>query len=146
MDERYICYCGLYCENCAVKVRVQPAAKLLRDEMREAGFGDVIQFIPGGEGFWTFLEGMAEPGMCTSCRDGGGDPACAVRACAKKKEVELCAFCKFYPCGLFEEFFKNHPIVFADNALLREKGMAAWAKLQDERQAKGFVYTRDREQ
>jgi hypothetical protein len=27
-----------------------------------------------------------------------------------------------------------------DNALLREKGMDAWAKLQDERMVKGFTY------
>ena len=29
MDRKYSCYCGLYCENCAVKVKVEPAAKVL---------------------------------------------------------------------------------------------------------------------
>ena len=87
MDRKYICYCGLYCEHCSVKAKIGPAAKLLHEEMKKAGFEEVIHFIPGGDGFWPFLEGMA------------------VR-----------------------------------NALLREKGMDAWAKLQDERREKGFTY------
>ena len=27
MNKEYICYCGLYCGNCAVKVKVEPAEK-----------------------------------------------------------------------------------------------------------------------
>jgi hypothetical protein len=26
MDKKYACYCGLYCENYAVKVKIEPAA------------------------------------------------------------------------------------------------------------------------
>ena len=59
MDRKFTCYCGLYCENCAVKVKVEPAAKVLYDEMKAAGFEEVISFIPGGDGFWPFLNGMA---------------------------------------------------------------------------------------
>jgi len=33
MDRKYACYCGLYCENCAVKAKVEPAARVLFDEM-----------------------------------------------------------------------------------------------------------------
>ena len=51
MDKKYACYCGLYCENCAVKVKVEPAAKVLYEEMRAAGFEEIISYIPGGEGF-----------------------------------------------------------------------------------------------
>ena len=67
MDKMYTCYCGLYCENCAVKVKVEPAARVLYGEMKAAGFEDVISFIPGGEGFWSFLKGMADgDGICIS--------------------------------------------------------------------------------
>ena len=59
MDKKFICYCGLYCENCAVMAKVAPAAKTLYDEMLKAGFEDVINYIPGGDGFGPFLKGMA---------------------------------------------------------------------------------------
>ena len=144
MDRKYICYCGLYCGNCSVKVKVEPAAKLLHKEMTQAGFEDVINFIPGGEGFWKFLKGMCSPGICISCQDGGGDPGCAVRICAKEKGVELCALCGSYPCDKLAAFFKRLPLFEKDNALIREQGIEAWAKLQDERLAKGFTYSDDK--
>ena len=140
MDKRYNCYCGLYCENCAVKVKVEPAAKALYDEMKKAGFEDVIAFIPGGEGFWPFLKGMAVDGVCISCRDGGGDPGCAVRICAKEKGIEMCTFCQDYPCDKIVVFLDRNPVLKHDNALLQGKGWGAWSALQDERRGKGFTY------
>ena len=143
MNKSYICYCGLYCENCAVKAKVAPAAKTLYDEMLKAGFEGVIQYIPGGDGFWPFLKSMAEYGLCVSCREGGGDPGCAIRICAKEKAVEMCVLCGDYHCGRFETF-QGFGIYKKDNDLLREQGMEAWAKLQDERRRNGFTYTDDR--
>jgi len=144
MNKEYICYCGLYCENCAVKVKVEPAARALFGEMKQAGFEDVIHAIPGGDGFWPFLKSMAERGVCLSCRDGSGDPGCAFRICAKEKGVEACAFCESYPCGLFDRFFERHPALRSDNALLRDKGFEEWGKLQDERKKRGFTYQSDK--
>ena len=140
MDERYICYCGLYCENCAVLAKLGPAAKVLYNEMKAAGLEEHIHHIPGGDGFWPFLKHMAEVGMCVSCREGSGDPGCAVRICAKSKNIELCALCESYPCEILGELLKKLPFIERDNALIREKGLEAWAKLQDERRARGFVY------
>ena len=140
MDRQFACYCGLYCENCAVKVKVEPAAKVLYDEMKSAGFEEVISFIPGGDGFWPFLKGMANDGMCVSCQDGGGDPGCAVRICAKEKGIEMCALCKDYPCGKLSTFLSRNPVLEHDNALLRDGGWDAWAELQDERRESGYTY------
>jgi len=142
MNKEYICYCGLYCENCAVKAKVAPAAKTLYDEMVKAGFESVIHYIPGGDGFWPFLKGMAEEGICVSCRDGGGAPGCAIRICAKEKAVEMCALCNDYPCEKFDAF-QRFGIYKKDNDLLREQGMEAWANLQDERRRNGFIYTEE---
>ena len=140
MDKKYSCYCGLYCENCAVKVKVEPASKVLYEEMKNAGFEDIIHFIPDGDKFWSFLKGMAVDGVCVSCKEGSGNPGCAVRMCAKEKNVEMCALCESYPCELFARYFEGYPVLKHDNALLREEGTEAWAKLQDERMAKGFTY------
>ena len=140
MENRYICYCGLYCENCAVMAKIDPAAEILYNEMKKAGFEDVIHFIPGGDGFWPFLKNMAENGSCASCRSGGGDPGCAIRLCAMEKGVEMCAFCESYPCETMEGFLRTRPAIRADNALLLEKGLEAWSELQDGRRASGYVF------
>ena len=140
MKKEYICYCGLYCANCVVKVKVEPAAKLLYEEMEKAGFEDVIDFIPDGGAFWSFLKNMAIDGACTSCKEGSGDPDCKVRLCAKEKDVEICALCDSYPCGHFADLFEKMPILKHDNSLFREKGMDEWSKFQDERQKEGFAY------
>ena len=141
MDKKYTCYCGLYCENCAVKAKIGPASKFLYDEMKKAGFEEIIHFIPGGDAFWPFLKDMADNGICNSCREGGGNPGCAVRKCAKEKNAEMCALCENYPCETFSNFFVGYPTLKQDNILLRDKGMEAWAKVQDERRASGFTYT-----
>ena len=144
MNDRYICYCGLYCENCAVMAKVAPASQALYEEMKKAGFEDIIHYIPGGGGFWSFLKGMAEKGICISCKEGSGNPGCAVRVCAKDKDVEICALCGDYPCDKFDAFFAGYPVLQQDNALLREKGLDAWGKLQDERRANVFTYSDDK--
>jgi len=140
MDENLICYCGLYCGNCAVKARVHPAAVKLRDEMEKAGFGDVINAIPGGGDFWKFLSGMVSEGICVSCQKGSGNPGCAVRKCAQEKGMKMCALCESYPCDLFQKYFKGFAGVFRDNDVIREKGMKAWSKMQDDRRKKGYTY------
>ena len=136
-----MCYCGLYCENCAVKAKVEPASKVLYNEMKKAGFEGIIKYIPDGEEFWRFLKSVSEERACVSCQDGSGNPGCAVRICAKEKGVEMCALCECYPCEKFEEYFKSYPILKSDNNFLREKGIEAWNKMQEERKAKCFSYT-----
>ena len=144
MDKKYACYCGLYCENCAVMAKVEPAAKALYTELKNAGFEEIIHYIPGGDGFWPFLKGMAEDGVCVSCKDGSGNPGCVVRVCAREKGVEMCAMCECYPCETFSAFFTGYPALEQDNALLRDKGWDAWAAHQDERRQKGYTYSDDK--
>jgi len=82
MDRKYICYCGLYCGNCAVKSKIDPVAKILYDEMKLAGFEHIINYIPDGEVFWRFLKSMTEKGTCVSCCENSGNPGCKIRKCA----------------------------------------------------------------
>ena len=145
MDKKYACYCGLYCENCAVKVKVEPAAKVLYEEMKKLGFEEIMPFFPDGEKFWSFLKSMSIEGVCISCKAGSGNPACKVRECAKEKNVEMCALCKSYPCGFLTDFFEGYTSLKHDNSVLREKGWNAWENLQDERHATGvgFAYIKN---
>jgi hypothetical protein len=140
MDRKQACYCGLYCKNCAVKVKVEPAAKVLYKEMKKLGFEEIISFFPDGEKFWSFLKGMTIEGVCISCKAGSGNPACKIRLCAKEKKVDMCALCESYPCADFTDFFEGYPMLQHDNSILRENGWKTWGKLQDERQAKGWTF------
>ncbi|MPN19625.1 hypothetical protein SDC9_166997 [bioreactor metagenome] len=81
---------------------------------------------------------MSVDGICRSCREGSGNPACKVRMCAKEKGVEMCALCESYPCEHFNEFFNGYPALKNDNLILREKGWKCWGQLQDERLTKGL--------
>jgi hypothetical protein len=141
MKKEYMCYCGLHCENCAVKAKVEPSAKVLYEEMKKAGFEDVIDFIPDGESFWRFLKGVSENGACVSCKEGSGDPGCAVRICALEKGVEMCALCAEYPCARLSKLINIYPVLKCDNVLVRDEGMEAWAKMQDARLADNYSYT-----
>lgn len=142
MDKKYACYCGLYCGNCAVKVKVEPAARVLYEEMAKLGFEEIMPFFPDGEKFWSFLKGMSTEGTCVSCKAESGNPACKIRLCAKEKNIEMCALCESYPCEHFSDFFEGYPFLKQDNLVLREKGWESWGELQDERQGKGcgFAY------
>jgi hypothetical protein len=144
MEKKDACYCGLYCGNCPVKVKVELASKALYQEMENLGFEGIISFFPDGKKFWSFLKGMTTDGLCTSCKAGSGNPACKVRLCAQEKNIEMCALCESYPCDYFAEFFQAYPTLKEDNSFLQEQGWESWAKYQDKRQLQGtgFAYTR----
>ena len=141
MERKFVCYCGLYCENCAVKAKVEPAAQVLYNEMKEAGFEGIMPFMPDGDSFWRFLKSTAQNGTCVSCQEGSGNPNCTIRMCAKEKGIEACALCESYPCEHFARTFEVYGILKEDNELLREKGFDEWGTLQDERKSQGFTYT-----
>ena len=143
MDKSKACYCGLYCENCAVKVKVEPAAKVLYDEMNKLGFEEIVSFFPDGEKFWSFLKNMTVQGVCNSCKAGSGNPACKVRVCAQEKNVEMCAFCENYPCNSLSELFKGYSTLENDNKVLRDKGWDEWEELQKKRKKaeESFAYS-----
>ena len=141
MNKEHICYCGLYCGNCDFKTKIEPAAKILYEEIKKASYDEILQFIPDGDKFWQFLHTWVNHNFCVSCKAGSGNPGCKIRICAKEKSVEMCALCESYPCEYFADLLEGCPILKHDNSVLREKGMDAWSKLQDERQIAGFIYT-----
>jgi len=140
MNKKYVCYCGMYCENCVVKAQVEPASIVLHDIINRAGFEEVAHNNPDGARFLRFLKLISEKGACTLCHNGSGNPVCAVRVCAKEKEIDMCAFCDDYPCDKLNDFFKVYPVLKDDNDLLREKGMEKWIQMQEERKENGYVY------
>jgi hypothetical protein len=90
MDRKYACYCGLYCENCAVKVKVEPASKVLYQEMNKLGFEEIMPYFPNGDKFWSFLKGMSVEGVCISCRQ-EVETRPARSGFVQKKRMLICA-------------------------------------------------------
>ena len=140
MEKGFIAYCGLYCKNCAFKAKVIPAASILCDEMKNAGFEGLVNMMPNGKEFWTFLKGTAASDLLT-CKLGCGNPECKVRYCADERGVEICAFCTDYPCGILDKLSEHLPLVREDNEFMRKNGIDQWIKMQEERRSKGFVYS-----
>ena len=54
MKKEYICYCGLYCEACAVKSKVEPAAKILHEEIKKPDLKILYIYCPMGKAFGAF--------------------------------------------------------------------------------------------
>jgi hypothetical protein len=136
-----ITYCGLYCELCTQRGRIPQQAKALKETMTKESY-EVYGFeIPGFEAFWTFLGDLCEKAnACPGCRAGGGNPYCEIRQCARGRGVEICADCADYPCERVEHFAQVYPTILVDAKRLREVGLGAWIKEQEQRAATGFCY------
>mgnify|MGYP002395874983 CR=1 FL=1 len=73
-------------------------------------------------------------------RTEGGPSTCKIRLCAKKRGVSVCPLCDKYPCALIENYTKVYPTTIEDGKRLKEIGLEAWVKEQEERAKRGFIY------
>ncbi|MBN1367996.1 MAG: DUF3795 domain-containing protein [Dehalococcoidales bacterium] len=105
-------YCGLNCADCfSYKQTVSEAAKALRRELRTAGLKQLwtdVPFLGEYESFKKSLDGLAKFRCTKVCRDGGGNPWCKIRLCARKKEYTGCWDCAdFESCNKLVERYKK---------------------------------------
>lgn len=147
MESKYIAYCGLYCGHCYSRTHVAPTAQMLRAQMRLQGFESFGPYMQDYEAFWRFLTTLVEDEGCPGCRQEGGSPACAIRVCARERKLEACPLCGDYPCDklAWVDASTAYPMLKADNELMREKGLEAWADMQDARRENGFTYAEERQ-
>lgn len=147
MDNRYIAYCGLFCGHCYSRTHIAPTAKELKAQMQAQGFETFGPYMPDYTEFWRFMNTLIEAEGCPGCRQGGGSPACAMRTCAREKQVEACPLCKEYPCDHFYWLDTSvaYPMLKGDNQFMREQGLEAWRAMQKARRDNGFTYVEERE-
>jgi len=134
--------CGLYCGLCASRRRIPRQAAALREILRREGYDRGYFDIPGlAELFATFWQGLNRLAEvpCPGCRGGGGNPGCAVRACASERGIVTCPLCADFPCARLEAL-RNYPMLIADGHRLRQVGLDAWVDEQETRAATGFAY------
>jgi len=140
-DLEQVTYCGLYCGLCSQRNRIPRLAGGLRESMHKEGWDQWGNGIPGFEGFWSFLNNLADSESRCSCRSGQcGPPFCAIRKCAPEKGVEACPFCDEYPCDRILGLAKGYVTMLGDGKRMNQIGLDAWIEEQEERRKTGFAY------
>ena len=100
-------YCGLYCGDCLnYKGEIADMARDLRKKLREAKFNQVAQGLSkffkdfqNYEQCYAVLGAMVRLRCKRACRGGGGNPACKMRICCRKKNITGCWECdEFETC------------------------------------------------
>ena len=137
-----VTYCGLYCELCAQRGRIPTQATALKESMAKEGWDFFGEYIYDDfEDFWKILDTLSDKNSsCPGCRQGGGDPECKIRDCARENKVDVCPLCDDYPCDLIKEFDKVYPLTISDGNRMSEIGLEAWIEEQKERARSGFIY------
>lgn len=140
-DLRLVTYCGLYCGLCSSCDRTPRQARDLHTTLRKEGMDQWGQHLPDFKEFWRFLGGLTEAGSRCSCREGTcGPPFCSIRKCAPAKKVDACPFCDEYPCRRILGLAKGYVNLLADGQRMKEIGLDAWIREQEERRKTGFAY------
>jgi hypothetical protein len=99
-----ISYCGLFCSECFSHVgRIADLSRDLRKELRQERFDKTAESLSAVSFFKIFnkypdcyevLGAMVRLRCKKGCREGGGDPFCAIRRCCVKKGFEGCWECE----------------------------------------------------
>jgi hypothetical protein len=138
---KFVTYCGLYCGLCAQRSRIPREANRLKESMVKEGYEFWGKELPKFKDFWTFLTDLSNPEKsCPGCRQDGGPPFCSIRKCARKSKLDVCVFCKEYPCKRLLGIAKGYPTLIADGKRMKEIGVEVWVKEQEERSKTGFAY------
>jgi hypothetical protein len=133
-----IACCGLYCADCPNHSGViADLARDLRKELRNYRFDKTAEALSGISLFREFqdydkcyqvLGAMVKMRCSRTCRNGGGNPGCKIRACTLKKTIEGCWECTdFESCEKLQYLSTNHGIAHIKNLkLINKKGIDAF--------------------
>ncbi len=140
-----VSYCGLYCDLCGARNDTPERAQALIATLKQAEMDKWGTGMPDFVAFWRFLNDLATVPDDKCCRSGKcGAPNCAIRNCAKSREVEVCAFCTEYPCEKIRIFAQSEPLLLHDGERIKKVGLEQWTEEQIARRQAGFDYGRVR--
>lgn len=147
MSSTLAAYCGLYCGACAMKNgQIRDAAGTLQRMLQAYDYAEwapmVAEFVPATKHYPEF-EGVLEWLMaqdCPGCLAGGGNPACAIRICAKDKGFAGCWDCTEVACEKVQEIDQGYPGAQENRRRISEVGPQAWLDEQAAKVDGGFSY------
>ena len=143
-------YCGLYCNACGIRQgKIKVAVSNLRNILATYGFDKVMPELANWEPsfkhyneFDQVMNGLVKMfGACPGCLQGGGDPNCKVRSCAKQKGYRTCAECsEAETCENLAPYRKGYGLAPALQSL-RQNGIGKYAEEMQREVDKGYSYT-----
>ena len=118
-EENLIAYCGLYCGDCfSYQGKIADLSRDLRKELRSNKFDktakslSIMSFFKVFEEYdkcYKVLGAMVKLRCKRGCRNGGGNPYCAIRKCCERKKYEGCWECDEYEnCSKMDFLKTNH--------------------------------------
>ena len=118
-NEELIAYCGLYCGECfSNEGKIADLSRDLRKELRRFRFEKTAENLSRIPFFKTFenypecyevLGALVKLRCRKGCRNGGGNPTCAMKVCCNRKGYKGCWECDdFEDCKKMEFLKINH--------------------------------------
>lgn len=144
-------YCGLYCNACGIRQgQIKTAVNNLRGIVTAYGFDKIMPQLANWEPSFKHYDEFSQVmgglvklfGDCPGCLQGGGDPDCKVRQCAKQKGHRTCAQCNQKEiCEPLAPYRKGH----AGPALetIRQKDIEKYAEEMQSKVDKGYDYLQE---
>ena len=143
-------YCGLYCNSCGIRQgKIKMAVTNLRDILAVYGFDKMMPELAKWEPsfqhhneFNQVMDGLVKMfGGCPSCLQGGGDPNCKVRSCAKQKDYRTCAECnEAETCEKLAPYRKGYGLISTLQSI-RQDGIERYAEEMQTKVDEGYSYT-----
>lgn len=104
-------YCGLNCATCKNNFAdIRDKISELENAFDKVNIKEVVKVIPFMKlkywGYRKLIEFFKNE--CPGCRNGGGNPFCSIRKCAKKKGYTTCVECKSDMCNKYKTILKVH--------------------------------------
>ena len=117
--EMLVTYCDLYYDLCSARFKIPDQAQALRESLRIADYEDLGPGQPGFREFWAYLNDLARPPEDRCCRaETCGHPRRAIRNCAKKRQLVVCANRADYPCEHILTLGRSEPTLVQDGGRL----------------------------
>jgi len=147
-------YCGLYCNACGIRQgKFKTAVNNLRDIIATYGFDKIMSELSKWEPsfkhyneFDQVMNGLVKMfGDCPGCLQGGGDPNCKVRLCAKQKGYRTCAECgEADTCENLAPFRKGYKGFTQALQNIRQNGIGRYAAEMQKKVYEGYSYLEER--
>lgn len=141
-------YCGLYCGACAIKNgQIRGAATALQSMLKAYAYPEwaptLADFVPATRHYPEFEGVLAwlTTQDCPGCVAGGGNPQCAIRICARGKNLAGCWECtEVATCEKLGEIDGGYPGAAENRQCIRQVGLGAWLAEQAAKVETGFSY------
>jgi hypothetical protein len=140
MKNENVAYCGLYCAECPNHTGViADLARDLRKQLRNYRFDKTAELLSKFPFFkeykkygdcYNVLGAMVKMRCGRTCKNGGGNPSCKIRACAIRKYYEGCWQCDVYEkCEKLDFLRTNHGIAHLKNLkIIKKEGIEEFEK------------------